>query len=214
LLIFKKNKFKGLILDFDGTVVDSEIKRLNTYKLSIKQIAGINIEIQKHKLIGRTEKENLNYLCTKYGIKDEQIKIKEQRKNLLLDEAKKGFNKISVTSKIIDNLFGKIPMIIASNSSTDYLKAALKKTSLEKIPFVSINDVNHGKPEPDLFIMASKMINVSNEKCLVLEDSEIGCQAAKNAKMDYIQIVNFESKKNNQVRADDQSASNKIVDLF
>ena len=39
------------------------------------------------------------------------------------------------------------------------------------------------------------MINVPNDKCLVLEDSEIGCQAAKNAKMDYIQIVNFESKK-------------------
>lgn len=45
------------------------------------------------------------------------------------------------------------------------------------------DDVSNGKPEPDIFLLAAKRLGIPAEKCMVLEDSESGIQAAHNANM-------------------------------
>ena len=41
--------------------------------------------------------------------------------------------------------------------------------------------VAHGKPAPDMFLLAAKKIGVAPEKCLVFEDAEPGMRAAEAA---------------------------------
>jgi len=207
-------KYSGLILDFDGTVVNSEYRRLNTYKKSIKEIAGVEIKLIASELIGESEDNNLNYLCEKYNIKKYLLNIKKKRKELLFIEADKGFRKIKITDIIINKLSEKIPIIIASNSSREYLERALKKIKLDKIPFVSINDVKNGKPHPDLFKLASRKINVLEKNCLVLEDSEVGCKAAINAKIDYFKLTEENSIETRKINKNDLGNVNFIVNLF
>ncbi len=43
--------------------------------------------------------------------------------------------------------------------------------------------VTRGKPAPDLFLEAARRINIAPERCVVLEDSEVGIIAAHNARM-------------------------------
>ena len=43
--------------------------------------------------------------------------------------------------------------------------------------------VAHGKPAPDLFLLAARSFAVDPARCLVIEDSEVGIEAAKNAGM-------------------------------
>jgi beta-phosphoglucomutase-like phosphatase (HAD superfamily) len=43
--------------------------------------------------------------------------------------------------------------------------------------------VSRGKPAPDLFLFAAEKMNVKPEKCLVVEDSVAGIEAAKAAGM-------------------------------
>jgi HAD superfamily hydrolase (TIGR01509 family) len=45
------------------------------------------------------------------------------------------------------------------------------------------DEVLHGKPEPDIFVLAAERLGFSAEKCVVLEDSELGIRAAHAAKM-------------------------------
>ena len=42
-------------------------------------------------------------------------------------------------------------------------------------------DVEHKKPAPDLFLKAAEQLGLSPARCLVVEDAENGCQAAKAA---------------------------------
>jgi beta-phosphoglucomutase-like phosphatase (HAD superfamily) len=46
--------------------------------------------------------------------------------------------------------------------------------------------VEHSKPAPDLFLLASRRLGVAPKDCLVLEDSEAGVRAARAAGMDVI----------------------------
>ncbi len=53
---------------------------------------------------------------------------------------------------------------------------------------VTADDVEHGKPEPDLFLLAAKRLGVDPKECCVVEDSELGIQAAEACGMGWIRI--------------------------
>lgn len=50
------------------------------------------------------------------------------------------------------------------------------------------NDVPESKPAPDLFLSAAEQMGVSNSDCVVIEDAEVGVEAARRAKMRVIGI--------------------------
>ena len=60
------------------------------------------------------------------------------------------------------------------------------------------NDVSNAKPDPEVFLIGAKKLNVSPENCIVVEDAIAGVQAANAAKMLSIGIgdatVLFEAK--------------------
>ena len=53
---------------------------------------------------------------------------------------------------------------------------------------VSADDVEHGKPAPDMFLLAARKMGVDPTKCLVFEDAEPGMRAAVAAGMKYVKV--------------------------
>lgn len=51
------------------------------------------------------------------------------------------------------------------------------------------DDVEEGKPDPEIYLLVSKELNVPPEECLVLEDSPSGVKAALNAGMNLIAVT-------------------------
>jgi HAD superfamily hydrolase (TIGR01509 family) len=75
---------------------------------------------------------------------------------------------------------------VASSSNADALEEKLRITGLWEhfAPHVYSTDlVAHGKPAPDIFLHAAKMIGVAPRDCLVIEDSVNGVLAARAANM-------------------------------
>jgi beta-phosphoglucomutase len=48
---------------------------------------------------------------------------------------------------------------------------------------VTAADVNKGKPEPEVFLNAAKILNINPQNCIVIEDAPVGIEAAKRAGM-------------------------------
>jgi HAD superfamily hydrolase (TIGR01509 family) len=48
---------------------------------------------------------------------------------------------------------------------------------------VTAEDVSHGKPAPDMFLLAAERMGVAPGQCVVFEDSVLGLEAAKRAGM-------------------------------
>jgi HAD superfamily hydrolase (TIGR01509 family) len=78
---------------------------------------------------------------------------------------------------------------IASNAPVTKTERSLRICDLShhfNTAIFSAYDVNAWKPDPDLFLHAAQYHNVEPAKCLVVEDSDVGIQAALAAEMDVV----------------------------
>ena len=85
---------------------------------------------------------------------------------------------------------GKVPMAIATGSSRMVIEKTLKAVEISDWfdEVVSADDVAEGKPAPDIFLRAAKLLGVDPARCLVLEDAPAGILAAQRAGMQVIAI--------------------------
>ncbi len=79
----------------------------------------------------------------------------------------------------------RIPYALATNSDGHNASECLRLSGLKShFPLTVTRDqVSAGKPEPDLFLIAARLMGVAASECLVLEDSTIGLLAASRAGM-------------------------------
>jgi beta-phosphoglucomutase-like phosphatase (HAD superfamily) len=54
---------------------------------------------------------------------------------------------------------------------------------------VTGEDVTHGKPNPEVFLLAARKLGVAPGRCVVLEDAHVGIQAARAAGMKVIGVA-------------------------
>ncbi|MFJ8863297.1 HAD family hydrolase [Streptomyces sp. NPDC102451] len=77
---------------------------------------------------------------------------------------------------------------VASSGSHPKIAAGHRKTGLdqwfEEEWVFSSEDVGRGKPDPDLFLHAAERMGIAPERCVVIEDSPLGVEAARAAGMD------------------------------
>lgn len=81
-----------------------------------------------------------------------------------------------------------VPYCVASSGSHERIRVGHRRTGLDRwftegIVF-SAQDVGKGKPAPDLFLHAAERMGVAPDRCVVVEDSRLGVQAAQAAGMD------------------------------
>ncbi|MCD8138197.1 MAG: HAD family phosphatase [Planctomycetaceae bacterium] len=76
-----------------------------------------------------------------------------------------------------------IPLAVGTNSVLENTKAALEAAGLaEFFPVtVTLDQVERGKPAPDIYLEAARRLGVPPERCAVLEDSTAGLEAAHAA---------------------------------
>ncbi|MFJ3618653.1 HAD family hydrolase [Streptomyces iakyrus] len=81
-----------------------------------------------------------------------------------------------------------VPYCVASSGSHERIRVGHRTTGLDQWfdeeRIFSSQDVGRGKPAPDLFLYAAERMGVSPERCVVVEDSPLGVQAAVAAGMD------------------------------
>ena len=86
--------------------------------------------------------------------------------------------------------YGKVPMAVATGGTRLVAEKTLQMTGLSDLfdEVVTADDVVHGKPAPDMFLLAAEKIGVAAGKCLALEDAPAGIVAAEAAGMTVIVV--------------------------
>ena len=78
-----------------------------------------------------------------------------------------------------------IPLAIASASPIDWINICIKKNKLAEYfdVLASVDEVAHGKPEPDVFLLAAKRLGINPENCIAIDDGRAGAIAGVRANM-------------------------------
>jgi beta-phosphoglucomutase-like phosphatase (HAD superfamily) len=84
------------------------------------------------------------------------------------------------------------PVSIASGGPRVIVRGMLELTGLASLfdyqRVITPEDVEHGKPAPDMFLLAAKRMGVPPQQCLVFEDAEPGMRAAEAAGMKWVRV--------------------------
>ncbi len=183
---------KAVIFDLDGLLVDTEIVSLKIYQ---ELLSEFSIDFSKQEYAvqysGKTEITNITNLIDSYKLPwtvDEGLsKCFEAEERLLNQgvELKKG------AKELLNFLKSNRYQIAVASSSTK--KRAFKLLDQHHIrslfdEFVFAEDVAHSKPHPEVFLKAREKLKCLSEECIVLEDSENGILASKNAGISVICI--------------------------
>lgn len=90
----------------------------------------------------------------------------------------------------------QIPWAVATSSPRVHALEVLQQLGLQnQCQAVAAGDeVAHGKPAPDIYLLAAKRLGIAPHNCLALEDSGPGSQAATAAGMTVIAIPNAQTK--------------------
>jgi len=106
-------------------------------------------------------------------------------RRFLLEEYDGNINVMPGVPEFIQMATGHFKLSIASGSPREAIEATIQAKRWEGIfeSFVSAEEVEHGKPEPDVFLEAARRLNCRPEQSLVIEDGFKGIIAAKKAGM-------------------------------
>lgn len=175
--------YKAIIFDCDGVIVDTE-NISNTILKSMLNECGLELddETLHAKFTGFTNQENL--------INAEKLLGKPLPANFDEDYRQRFHNVIEADLepiKGVRDLLSKIktPIAMATNARRKEMDFKLTKIQLTErfSTRFCVDDVENGKPAPDLYLKAAKALNVEPEDCLVIEDSVAGITAGRAAGM-------------------------------
>ena len=206
-------KFKAIIFDMDGVLVDSEPYHVEIEKRVFKKM-NLNVSDEEHAgYMGMATDIMWKHIIGKRNL---SLDVNEMT-DLTNSEGIhffSGLEKIDPIPGMVDLLeqlqAKNIPMAVASSSDSETIKLILEKSGLKSyfLHTVSSRDVGKSKPEPDVFLHAAGLLHTKPEDCMVIEDSVNGIKAAKSAGMYCVAFSGAASE------SQDQGEADLIIDKF
>jgi beta-phosphoglucomutase len=176
---------KAILWDFDGCLCDSERIHFLAYEKAFLQYNHILNEYEYYETFTHTgggvakEVEKYNIKCDPDTIRKEKAKYYW---NFISNKQAVFFKEIPSILEIMKN--NKIINAIASNSPATEINLILSQYKQGNLPIDMIVGLEQGmrkKPFPDLYLKALKQLNLNSNDVLVVEDSDRGLLAAKEA---------------------------------
>ena len=183
-------KYDGFVFDLDGTLVDSMPLHLAGWQHAAT-LFGFHYDATWFYNLGGVPSRKIATLLS-------------EQQNLTLDldavtKAKTDYYHQVITKatvfpamkKLVVSLFHHRPLAIGTGSVRTNVNTVLSNNGLQPYfqAITTADDVVHHKPNPDTFLLSAAKINVQPSRCLVFEDTAIGLQAARDAQMDCVLII-------------------------
>ncbi|WP_162497547.1 HAD family hydrolase [Aureibaculum marinum] len=188
-------KYKCIIFDCDGVLVDSEAISTQVMVDLLKTVDyHINIETAIDLFTGLALKDNFALVEKEIG-KKLPDNFEDTYRKLSFEAFQRDLQPIDGVQALLEKL--TVPYCVASSGPVNKIKLNLKITNL--LPYFDNNifscyEIKSWKPEPDIFLHAAKTMGFSPEDCVVIEDSLPGVTAAKAGGFDVFALENESNK--------------------
>lgn len=180
---------RGLIFDCDGTIADTMPLHYVAWVAALQKQGHEFSEALFYEMAGIPSKRIVEILNERHGWNLDAQALADFKESLYVEQLHK-ITPIEPVMQIVRDYAGKLPMAVATGGTRAIASKTL--TSMGVIEYfqaiVTADDVEHGKPAPDIFLEAARRISVPPQQCYAFEDGELGLQSARAAGMTAIDI--------------------------
>ena len=183
--------FAGYIFDCDGTLVDTMPLHYRAWDEALRR-AGLRERLSEDLFysLGGVPTLRVAYLLGQhYGLALDPERVFHEKESLFLEMQ----GEMEVIGPVVDfarQWYGRVPLSVASGGPRPIVLRTLELMGIASLfpVLVTPEDVAHGKPAPDMFLLAAQRMGVEPSRCLVFEDAEPGIQAAEAAGMRWVHV--------------------------
>jgi HAD superfamily hydrolase (TIGR01509 family) len=190
------SSIRAAIFDMDGLLFDTENIARWAWKKAIENHGYVMSDELYNELIGRDLSWREKILKKRYGKNFPFESITAQR--ITIGDEREMREGLPIKAGVLDllNKLSTLGVIMGLATGTSRIRTIRRLNNAgiyqHFTTIVTSEDVAEGKPAPDIFLEASRQINVAPLQCLVFEDSSVGVQAAFQAGMRAIMVPDIE----------------------
>ena len=183
---------EAVIFDLDGVLVDSEHLWDDVREALARERGGRWHERAQADMMGMSSPEWSRYMHDVIGLPEPPDEINAEVVRRLQARYSEHLPLIEGAVEAVERLATSFRLGLASSSNRKVIDAVLAASGLAGwfAVTVSSEEVERGKPAPDVFLEATRRLEVAPARCAAVEDSASGIRAARAAGMRVIAIPN------------------------
>ncbi|MGZ3450293.1 MAG: HAD family hydrolase [Polyangiales bacterium] len=180
---------EGLIFDCDGTLVDTMPAHFRAWCETLAPYGLVLSEDRFYALAGVPTVRIVELLAAEQHVSVDAIALGREKDQHYLALGDHG-GPIEPVVAIARREKGRRKLAVASGNFTELVWITLRSAGIADLfeVVVGADQVKHGKPAPDMFLLAAEKIGVAPSDCQVYEDADLGLQAAHAAGMRAVDI--------------------------
>lgn len=186
---------KSVIFDMNGVIVDDEPLHEQAFREVCKEF-GINFTSKDHieLCLGRTDEEGFRRIINKFKIKTADINLLLNKKfDFYIKIASGNIKAVPHVVEVIQSLKKRYRLVLVTGATLPEAKLVIKLLKLDDAfeIIITAEDITHGKPDPEPYLLASKKLKLKSAECIVIEDAPAGVESAISAGMHCIGIHTY-----------------------
>ena len=209
--------FKAIIFDWDGTLADTKKAVVESFRRVLIEVGCVVDSEFIERRIGIGTKKILEEVLKESNITFDDRILEEltKKKVKIQTELSEVVNLLEGATDLLDALYGRIKMALATMSSRKVIDKLLSEKQLEKYfdVVVTADEVSKPKPDSEVFLVSATKLNLSPEDCITVEDSTFGVKAAKAARMKCIAVPSGAYTKEELQNEEPDLLVNSLVDM-
>ena len=185
---------RAVIFDVDGVLVDSYRAHLRSWQELGQRLGYSLTDEQFAESFGRTSREIIRHYwdpaaTMSDSLVDEHDAWKEACYRRIIAEE---FPAMDGAVELIDALRDAgLQLAVGSSAPPENVTVVLEQLDRQQAFAATVNksDVQRGKPDPQVFLLAAQRLGIAAGKCVVIEDAPVGIQAATAAGMASVALL-------------------------
>jgi HAD superfamily hydrolase (TIGR01509 family) len=178
--------FYAVIFDLDGVLADSE-PWWNQIDAKLLAEYGVSYRGEYHRnVLGVSYRLAVEFYKNAFHISASVEELMRRRGEIATDFFANRVSLFPSAKTTLEQLREmKLQLAVATSSVSASARPFLERTGIRSLFSVVVtgDEVQQGKPHPEIYLRAAKKLGISPEACLVIEDALAGIAAAKAAKM-------------------------------
>ena len=193
----------AVAFDLDGVLIESEQVWDTAREELVRERGGSWHDRATRDMMGMSSKEWSRYLRDRLGVPMDQDEINADVVRRVAAAYEDHLPLLPHAVETVRQLAGRWALGVASSSNRPIIELVLDRSGLAGCfaAVVSSEEVEHGKPAPDVYLAVATQLDVEPSDCVAIEDSTNGIKAALAAGMGTIAVPNRQFAPDEEVLA-------------